>query len=124
MLLLSILLQKKVVPPVPWKKIFSSPAVWAIIISHTTNNFGWYMLLVELPLFMRTGLGFNIKENAGLSCVPFLCNWLFSIVYSNRLDWARSKGYISTTTARKLSMAIGNPKITVLKVMANLTLDY
>lgn len=81
---------------------------WAIIVSHTLNNFGWYMLLVELPLFLRTGLGFNIKENAGLSAVPFLCNWVFSIIYSNRLDWARSKGYITTTIARKMSMAIAS----------------
>lgn len=95
-------------PPVPWAKIFTSVPVWAIIISHTLNNSGWYMLLVELPLFMRTGLGFNIKENAGLSALPFLCNWLFSIVYSNRLDWARQKGLISTTSARKLSMAIAS----------------
>eukprot|EP00095_Tigriopus_kingsejongensis_P005794 maker-scaffold88_size394946-snap-gene-2.23 protein:Tk05794 transcript:maker-scaffold88_size394946-snap-gene-2.23-mRNA-1 annotation:"hypothetical protein DAPPUDRAFT_52115" len=99
---------KKKTPPVPWKSILTSPAVWAIIFSHTLNNFGWYMLLVELPLFMRTGLGFNITENAGLSALPFLCNWLFSIVYSNRLDWAREKGWISTTMARKVSMAIAS----------------
>ena len=36
--------------------------VWAIIVTHTLNNFAWYMFLVELPSFMRLGLGFNIKE--------------------------------------------------------------
>ena len=46
-------------------------------------------------------------QNAGLSSIPFICNWLTSIVYSNRLDWARNKGWISTTGARKLSMSIG-----------------
>ena len=93
---------------VPWKAIFTSKAVWAIIISHTLNNFGWYMFLVELPLFMGSGLGFNIKENAGLSCVPFLCNWVFSIIYSKWLDWMHHNDHMSTTTARKLSMAIAS----------------
>ena len=47
---------------VPWKEIFTSVPFWALIFTHTLNNFGWYMLLVELPMFMSTGLGFNIKE--------------------------------------------------------------
>eukprot|EP00096_Caligus_rogercresseyi_P014051 TRINITY_DN6595_c0_g1_i1.p1 TRINITY_DN6595_c0_g1~~TRINITY_DN6595_c0_g1_i1.p1 ORF type:complete len:487 (+),score=84.91 TRINITY_DN6595_c0_g1_i1:152-1612(+) len=103
---------------VPWKNIFTSVPFWAIAIAHFCNNFGWYMLLVELPVFMSDGLGFAIKQNAGLSAVPFICNWLFSIVYSNRLDWARSKGYISTTNARKLSMAIASfvPAICLIAV--------
>ena len=33
--------------------------------AHVLNNFGWYMLLVELPMFLSDGLGFEIKE-AGL----------------------------------------------------------
>jgi ACS family sodium-dependent inorganic phosphate cotransporter len=41
-----------------------------------------------------------------LSALPFLSNWLFSIVYSNRLDWAMRQGYIGTTAARKISTAI------------------
>ena len=94
-------------PPVPWAKILTSLPVLAIVVAHTLNNFGWYMLLVELPLFMRNGLGFNIKENALLSCIPFLCNWVFSIVWSSGLDAARARGWVSTTLARKISMAVG-----------------
>jgi hypothetical protein len=47
---------------VPWKDILTSVPFWALTFTHTLNNFGWYMLLVELPMFMSTGLGFNIKE--------------------------------------------------------------
>ncbi len=49
-------------PPIPWKSILTSLPVWAIIITHTLNNFAWYMFLVELPTFMRLGLGFDIKS--------------------------------------------------------------
>jgi ACS family sodium-dependent inorganic phosphate cotransporter len=47
---------------VPWKDIATSVPFWALMVTHTLNNFGWYMLLVELPSFMSAGLGFNIKE--------------------------------------------------------------
>ena len=47
---------------VPWKSILTSIPVWTINIVHTLSNVGWYMLLVELPLFMRTGLGLSIGE--------------------------------------------------------------
>jgi hypothetical protein len=47
---------------VPWKDILTSVPFWALTFTHTLNNFGWYMLLVELPMFMSTGLGFKIKE--------------------------------------------------------------
>ena len=34
----------------PWRSIFSSRAVWAIIIAHTSSNFSFYLLLTCLPV--------------------------------------------------------------------------
>ena len=47
---------------VPWREIASSIPFWALLMAHVLNNFGWYMLLVELPMFLSDGLGFEIKE--------------------------------------------------------------
>ena len=55
-----IFLQKN--KKIPWKGILTSIPFWALCISHVLNNFGWYMLLVELPLFLSSGLGFKISE--------------------------------------------------------------
>jgi ACS family sodium-dependent inorganic phosphate cotransporter len=95
-------------PPVPWKAIATSVPFIALTITHTLNNFGWYMLLVELPSFMASGLGFNIKENAVLSMIPFLCNWIYSIVYSRLMDMLAQRKLITTTWIRKLSMGIAS----------------
>ena len=38
---------------VPWKAMFTSKAVWAIIIAHFAENWGFYTLLTGLPMFMR-----------------------------------------------------------------------
>ena len=49
-------------PPVPWKSVWTSAPVWAIIVAHTCSNWGWYMLLVKLPTYMRYILKFDIKS--------------------------------------------------------------
>lgn len=89
--------------PVPWKRVFSSTAFLAILIAHTCSNWGWYMLLIELPFYMKQVLGFNIKENALATAIPFLTMWLFSMALSKSLDTLRGRSMITTTTARKVA---------------------
>lgn len=90
-------------PPVPWREIFRSRPFWAILVAHTCSNWGWYMLLIELPFYMKQVLKLGIKENAVATSVPFLTMWFFSIFISKTLDTLRTKGKISTTTARKIA---------------------
>lgn len=47
---------------VPWLSIFSSPCVWAIIITHGCSVFGYFTVVNQLPTYMKTILHFNIKE--------------------------------------------------------------
>ncbi len=49
-------------PPVPWRLLFSSKAVWAIIVTHTCANWGTYTLLTNIPSYMNEVLKFNISE--------------------------------------------------------------
>lgn len=88
---------------VPWKKVFTSTPFYAILIAHVCSNFGWYMLLIELPFYMKQVLKFNIKENAIATSVPFFTMWMFSMVISKTLDALRQKGKINTTMARKIA---------------------
>ncbi|KAL4710925.1 hypothetical protein ACJJTC_002555 [Scirpophaga incertulas] len=88
--------------PVPWRAVLTSPPFLAILVSHTCSNWGWYMLLIELPFYMKQVLKFNMTENAVTTALPFLSLWIFSIVLSRTLDWLRSKDIITTTTARKI----------------------
>ena len=37
----------------PWKSMMTSKAVWAIILAHFAENWGFYTLLTGLPMFMR-----------------------------------------------------------------------
>lgn len=50
--------QTEVLHP-PWKEIFKSTAVWAIVASHFSENWGFYTLLTQLPSFL-SGMTFKI----------------------------------------------------------------
>lgn len=64
------------------------------------------MVLIELPTYMKSVLGFKISENAILTAAPFLSMWIFSLALSRRLDALRAKKTISTTFARKVGTLI------------------
>lgn len=93
---------------VPWGKVFTSGPFLAILIAHTCSNWGWYMLLIELPFYMKQVLAFDIKENALATSLPFLTLWFFSIFISKTLDTLRGKTYITTSTARKIATFIAS----------------
>lgn len=85
-----------------WQVLTSLPFL-AILVAHTCSNWGWYMMLIELPFYMKQVLKFNIKENALGTSLPFLTLWLFSMALSKTLDILRARGTISTTFARKFA---------------------
>lgn len=93
---------------IPWLLFFKSSPFWGIIIAHVCSNWGFYMLLIELPIYMNGVMKFNIKENAVYTAAPFFTFWLFSIVVSKSLDTARSAEKISTTVARKIATLISS----------------
>ena len=75
----------------------------AILIAHFCSNFGWYMLLIELPTFMNQILKFDMSSNAGLSSMPFLCMWFFTMILSKSLAIMQDKGLITVTGSRKIA---------------------
>lgn len=93
---------------IPWKAILTSKPFLGILIAHTCNNWGWYMLLIELPIYMNGVLKFEIKENAVYTATPFLTLWFFSIFISKTLDTLRARDVITTTTARKSATFIAS----------------
>ena len=47
---------------VPWKAIFTSLPVWAIVVAHFSENWGFYTLLTELPSFLKHRLDFDLSK--------------------------------------------------------------
>ena len=47
---------------VPWKEIFKSLPVWAVIMAHFTENWGFYTFLTELPTFLNDVLHYDMYK--------------------------------------------------------------
>ncbi|KAK7092725.1 sialin-like isoform X2 [Littorina saxatilis] len=91
----------------PWKAIFTSRGMWAIIVAHMCGNYGAYMLLTQIPTYMKEVLKFDIKANGVFSMLPYLTFWFFITVSGMIADCLISKEILSVAWTRKLMASIG-----------------
>ncbi|XP_070533110.1 sialin-like [Ptychodera flava] len=92
---------------VPWLSIASSIRVWAIVLSHVANNWGFYTLLTCLPTYMKQILKFDLSQNGFISAIPYLLLWLIQTIGGRFADFLRERQILSTTTTRKLMNSLG-----------------
>ncbi|XP_014485432.1 PREDICTED: putative inorganic phosphate cotransporter isoform X2 [Dinoponera quadriceps] len=90
---------------IPWREIFTSWPMWAIILAHCGQNWGYWTLLTEMPSYMKKVLNFNIEGSGGFSALPYLAMWLLSFPASWLSDFALEKG-ASRALVRKISNTI------------------
>ena len=99
----------------PWRAMMTSKAVWAIIIAHFAENWGFYTLLtglftcphmsliilqkmfLGLPMFMRDVLGYKLDQAGFLAAMPYLLMALIVQSAGVLADFARTKGRLTTT---------------------------
>ncbi|XP_050295549.1 putative inorganic phosphate cotransporter [Anthonomus grandis grandis] len=92
---------------VPWKSIFTSKPVFALLCVQCGFIFGFWVLLSQIPTFMKHVLNFNIKSNSILSCLPYFMLFLFGFPLAFLSDYITNNGYISQTNSRKLFNFLG-----------------
>lgn len=93
--------------PIPWKSILTSLPVWATIVSHFTNNWGYYTLLTCLPSYLKYVQGFDIKKNGLISALPYVAMWIIMGISGWVADKLIRKNIFTTTTVRKLANSLG-----------------
>nr|XP_022908787.1 putative inorganic phosphate cotransporter isoform X1 [Onthophagus taurus] len=91
----------------PWKDLIKSLPVWAILITHCGQNWGFWTLLTEIPIYMKGVLNFNISKNGLLSAAPYFALWVLSFLFGFLTDYTINKGIFSVGVARKVVTAIG-----------------
>ncbi|XP_062616836.1 sialin-like [Saccostrea cucullata] len=91
----------------PWKSILTSLPVWAILVTNAAGNYGAYMLLTQMPTYLKEVLKFDIKSNGIYSMIPYLAFWVTIIVAGIFADTLISKDILSIKWTRKLFCAIG-----------------
>ncbi|XP_071038096.1 putative inorganic phosphate cotransporter isoform X4 [Parasteatoda tepidariorum] len=92
---------------IPWKSIWTSLPMWAVIVAHFGNNWAFYTLLTMMPTYLSNVLHFDLKDNGLVSGIPFLMMALFAFPASIVADYLRAGDYLRVTTIRKLMNSIG-----------------
>lgn len=97
----------KTIHGTPWKEIWTSLPMWAILISHCGQNWGFWTLMTEIPSYMGHVMNFNIKANSILSALPYFVLWILSFFMSFASDAFVSRHILSIGHTRKLFNTIG-----------------
>ena len=70
------------------------------------QNFGYYVLLTELPTYLANILHFDIKSNSLYSAAPYLCCWGVALAAPLVTDLVVGRGILSKTAARKVANTV------------------
>lgn len=65
----------------PYKAMFKSSAFWAFFFGKCSETWGYSIQLEQVPTYMHSVLGFDIKSNALFSSLPYLGTWILSYIY-------------------------------------------
>jgi len=57
---------------IPWGRFFTSTPFWALIIIHVCNNWGFYILLMWLPTYLKENLHYDLEKSGLFSVAPHL----------------------------------------------------
>lgn len=63
--------------------------------------------MTEMPTYMKTVLGFDLKANGVLSALPYLALAILSLVFGWIADFIFRRGYLTQAKSRKVFNSIG-----------------
>ncbi|XP_014257225.1 putative inorganic phosphate cotransporter isoform X2 [Cimex lectularius] len=93
---------------IPWAKIFTNKACYAVTIAITGHNWGYWILITQMPTFFDSVLNYSSSNNGLISAMPFACLWVVSFPISYIADMLIKKGVTSISLSRKLCNTIGH----------------
>ena len=91
----------------PWVAIFTSLPMWALIIVHCGQNFGHWVLLTEMPAYMKSVLEYDIEENGIKSSLPYICLAVGSFFVSWFAQIVSEQKWLSMGASRKTFQSVG-----------------
>lgn len=94
-------------PSTPWLMIITSAPMLALICAQIGHDWGFFIMVTDLPKYMSDVLHFSIKQNGLYSSLPYLMMWIVSITSGILGDWLIKTGRIGITNSRKLFTTIG-----------------
>lgn len=99
--------RNKDLPGTPWIKILTSVPMIALVCAQIGHDWGFYIMVTDLPKYMNDVLHFSIKDNGIYSSAPYFVMWVVSVSTGFLSDFLIVRKFISITTARKVFTGVG-----------------
>jgi len=90
---------------IPWGPILHEKAVWAIVIAHLCNNFGFYILLLWLPTYLHHTFNIPMARLGLFSVIPYAAAFVMQNLSGWIADRLHQRG-IRLTVVRKMLQSI------------------
>lgn len=94
------------VSSIPWRKLFTSPPVLALVVAQIGHTWGLFTMITDLPKYMNDVLHFSIKQNGFYSALPYAVMWIVSIITGIFTDFVIARKWFSVTSLRKVMTVI------------------
>ncbi|XP_049308919.1 putative inorganic phosphate cotransporter isoform X3 [Bactrocera dorsalis] len=88
--------------PTPWLSIFTSLPFWVLFITHCAYNWGYYILLTQIPSYIKNVFDKDIQSNALISALPYTANLVLGLCFCVLGQVLLSKKVLSTNASRKI----------------------
>ncbi|GFR08164.1 putative inorganic phosphate cotransporter [Trichonephila clavata] len=87
--------------PVPWKKVFTSRAVWAIATVTFCSSWGFTTFLTKLPTYLEVVLHVAIQKNGLVNSLVYASSCLTLFISGALSDYMIAKKQMNATRVRK-----------------------
>ena len=99
---------------IPWGAILREKAVWAIVIAHLCNNFGFYILLLWLPTYLHHTFNVPMARLGLFSVIPYAAAFVMQNFSGWLADTLHKRGMRLTLVRKMLqstAFALGAPAL-------------
>ena len=87
---------------IPWGPILHEKAVWAIVIAHLCNNFGFYILLLWLPSYLNHTFNVPLKDLGLMAVAPYIAAFAIGNASGWIADALQARGFGLTAVRKTL----------------------
>lgn len=109
---------------IPWKGIFTSLPVWALLLANVTRSWVFATTVTEIPQYFADVFKLSVATIGFLTSIPPILMSVFIVLSGILMDKLIQKKKISTTTGRKLSLLIGFGPEAVIVIALGFVKNY
>jgi MFS family permease len=80
---------------------------WACVFGHFAGDFGAYLMMASLPMFMKDVLDFDMTSLGFAASLPYVAYFIAINLGGAIADYVRSRGLLNTLNTRRAAMIIG-----------------